>query len=135
MGQIKPNESYFKKWIFNKRTKEIKEVSLHAWAEWMEKPNSTKIKLTKLKDKDGIGNDIAVSTIFLGLDHGFRLEVEEGEEYLPVLFETRVFGGELDREGGRYCTYDEAIAGHKEMVERVKFLEKTLGKVKAAKKK
>jgi len=37
-----------------------------------------------------------------------------------VLFETMVFGGKLDQEQERYCTYDEAEAGHKTMVERVR---------------
>jgi hypothetical protein len=53
-----------------------------------------------------------VSTVFLALDHSFG----EGP---PVLFETMVFGGPLDRKMDRYCTADQAIAGHEEMVERV----------------
>lgn len=31
----------------------------------------------------------------------------------------QVFGGGLDQEQERYCTYDEAEAGHKIMCERV----------------
>ena len=60
------------------------------------------------------GNDaIRVSTVFLGLDHNF------GWDGPPVLFETMVFGGEHDREQERYCTWDEAEAGHKRYVELV----------------
>lgn len=54
-----------------------------------------------------------VSTVFLGLDHRFG----QGE---PLVFETMVFGGPLDQEQERYSTWDEAEAGHKAMVERVK---------------
>jgi FKBP-type peptidyl-prolyl cis-trans isomerase 2 len=63
------------------------------------------------KDKvDGI----EVSTVFLGVDHNHHMEGT------PILFETMVFGGELDEEQERYHTYDEAVEGHKVMVERVK---------------
>lgn len=53
-----------------------------------------------------------VSTVFLGLDHGFGGP--------PIVFETMVFtdgkGGDMER----YSTYDEAMAGHKVMVEKVR---------------
>ena len=55
-----------------------------------------------------------VSTIFLRLDHSFT---EEGP---PILFETLVFGGPLDGDMERYCTEEEALAGHCRMVERVR---------------
>lgn len=60
-----------------------------------------------------IGADIVVSTVFLRLDHRFG----SGP---PVLFETMVFGGPLGEEQDRYCTHEEAKAGHMAMVERVK---------------
>ena len=56
---------------------------------------------------------IQVSTVFLGLDHGY----DNGP---PVLFETLVFGGLLDGEMERYCTWDEAEQGHEAMVDRVR---------------
>lgn len=56
--------------------------------------------------------DARVSTVFLGLDHGWG----EGP---PVLYETMVFGGPLDGECERYCTRAEAVAGHALMVARV----------------
>ena len=58
-------------------------------------------------------NGSKVSTVFLGIEHGFDKEC-------PILFETMVFGGTLDGEQDRYCTYDEAVSGHKAMVQRVK---------------
>ena len=57
--------------------------------------------------------DVSISTVFLGIDHNIGGDV-------PLLFETMVFGGELDQEQNRYTTWWEAITGHKTMVKRVK---------------
>lgn len=62
-----------------------------------------------------------VSTVWLGLDHGFGLHAR------PVIFETMVFSADewhdTEREPGlheidcrRYATEEEARAGHAEMV-------------------
>lgn len=60
-----------------------------------------------------IGEDVVrgvtISTVWLGLDHGFS-------EDLPVIFETMIFGGEHDNAQMRYCTEEEAIHGHQETV-------------------
>lgn len=53
-----------------------------------------------------------VSTIFLGVDFSFVGP--------PLLFETRVFGGDLDGEQVRYTTRLEAIHGHRAMCQRVR---------------
>jgi len=60
---------------------------------------------------------VKVSTVFLGLDHNYE---QIGP---PIVFETMVFGGPLDREQIRYATADEALVGHEAMVERVALLE------------
>lgn len=57
--------------------------------------------------------DVLVSTVFLGLNHRFGPGA-------PLLFETLVFGGELEREMERYETIDEARIGHEQMVNRVR---------------
>jgi hypothetical protein len=49
--------------------------------------------------------DVRVSTVFLGLDHSWG----DGP---PILWESMVFGGPLDREQRRYATRAEADAGH-----------------------
>jgi hypothetical protein len=54
-----------------------------------------------------------VSTVFLGLDHAFG----SGP---PEIFETMVFGGDLDGEMERYSTWEQAEAGHKAMVAKLK---------------
>jgi hypothetical protein len=55
---------------------------------------------------------ITVSTVWLGLEHGF-------DNGLPIIFETMVFGGDFDGEQERYCTEEEAIAGHQKWVKAV----------------
>ena len=57
---------------------------------------------------------VRVSTVFLGIDHGFK----PGDK--PVLFETMVFGGKHDQFQERYCTWDEAESGHKTALKMVK---------------
>jgi len=76
------------------------------WAQWFES-----VKEERIVAKTKIG-DIEVSTVFLGLDHSYNGK--------PLLFETMIFGGPLDQEMDRYTTWDEAVAGHAVMVERVK---------------
>lgn len=49
---------------------------------------------------------VEVSTVFLGTDMG-------SFDGPPILFESMVFGGPLDGQCYRYCTWDEAVAGHK----------------------
>jgi hypothetical protein len=56
---------------------------------------------------------ITISTVFLGIDHGFS----SGP---PVLFETMIFGGKHDQYQCRSCTYDEAEEEHIKAVEMVK---------------
>lgn len=55
-----------------------------------------------------------VSTIFLGIDHGWG-------DGLLHFFETMVFniGSNTDLDLDRYSTYDQAETGHIEMVKRV----------------
>jgi hypothetical protein len=59
----------------------------------------------------------AVSTVWLGFDHG------HGYSEWPLLFETMVFGGERGREEQRrYETEAEALAGHAELLAEVSLL-------------
>jgi hypothetical protein len=57
---------------------------------------------------DQVG-EMSVSTVFLGLDHGYR-------EKDPVLYETLV-RGPLPDQMDRYHTRAEALAGHERWVE------------------
>lgn len=101
-----------------------KVVAVHdlmQWARWFEaarKTDSTRI------GHDVVG-DVLISTIFLGLDHGFP--PFDGAE--PVLFESMVFmqRGEWNSDEWnsdeimqRYRTIEQAEAGHTALVEAFK---------------
>jgi hypothetical protein len=55
-----------------------------------------------------------VSTVFLGLDHN------HSGEGPPVLFETMVFKMGRSSTQRRYRTWDEAVAGHQEVLEELR---------------
>jgi hypothetical protein len=95
---------------------------LMAWARWFGRADRT-VAFTQQ-------GDVFVSTVFLGLDHGF------GRKGPPVLFETMTFRGTMtvdiggsqreiqaasegDREMWRYSTWDDALAGHAAICRRV----------------
>lgn len=64
---------------------------------------------------------ILISTVFLGYDH--RWSNLEGEA--PILFETMIFTEVsgctyFDGFQGRYCSWDDAVKGHKRAVALVK---------------
>ena len=66
-----------------------------------------------------VGNDFIgdqrISTVFLHFDHGlnFGTDIEPSD---PVLFESMIFGGPHDDYQRRYCTYQEALEGHNNLV-------------------
>ena len=85
-------------------------ASAEDWAAWWEAAHKDG-GAPLLVARDTIG-DAVVSTVFLGLDHGF------GRTTAPIVFETLIFGGDNDGDGRRYSTWDEAMAGHQEYVAR-----------------
>jgi hypothetical protein len=85
---------------------------LKEWASWYEAACTTGNRHVALDMVWGM----RVSTIFLGMDHSF---FRNGP---PILFETMVFVGRTGCSEGRrrYCTWDEAEAGHKEIIQDIK---------------
>ncbi len=75
------------------------------WAEWLATADRS-VNTTKIND------DITVSTVFLGLDHGMGGE--------PLLFETMVFRNKSGCEMDRCSTWEGAEKMHDKMVEEVK---------------
>lgn len=63
---------------------------------------------------DIIGDDICVSTVFLGVNYALH------DDQVPAFFETMVFGGEHDSLCWRYPTWQLAEQGHKDVVSMVK---------------
>jgi hypothetical protein len=53
-----------------------------------------------------------VSTVFLGVDHRTPLRGPRP----PLVFETMIFGGTLDRRIWRYSSWDDAEIGHQAAV-------------------
>jgi hypothetical protein len=93
--------------------------SLDAYGDWHDAmPDSSdwytmKTGLGLVVGLDEVSDD-RVSTVFLGLDHGFGLNGDSG----PILWETMVFPECEVCE--RYRTYEEAIEGHRRIVESLK---------------
>lgn len=84
---------------------ETKKATFKEWAEWYGKRPERHVA-------DETINGSRISTVFLGINHAY----DSGP---LLLFETLVFGGKLDGEMDRYTTWEQAEAGHKEMVGRV----------------
>jgi hypothetical protein len=101
-------------WILDKNHEPVK-CTLMEWAQWMEVHSNKIVEQTEIKG-------YMVSTVFLGLDHNF------GGKGPPVLFETMVFRaddwnkfdkkkrGLPEQDMNRYCTWDEAMKGHRRFV-------------------
>ena len=83
----------------------VVEPDLHKWGSWMEQRDKRRI------DKTMVG-DVKISTVFLGIDHGYDGRVE--------LFETMIFGGNHDQYCDRYATWTQSKKGHKRAVLLVK---------------
>jgi hypothetical protein len=96
------------KYILDEHGNPKSEPDLITWAEWM---GADRNRIIVRQDRIGASK---VSTVFLGLDYNFD---KEGP---PVLWETMVFGGELDQTMER-CSgnREQAEAMHQGMVERV----------------
>lgn len=86
---------------------------IYRWAKWYE--NSDRhVADTEVEEM------IRVSTVFLGIDHNWSLNGD------PVLFETMCFAlrdfGADDLPCNRYCTWDEALKGHHEIVQQCRLI-------------
>ena len=78
---------------------------------WMENnPTRKQIGCGELKDING--DNVRVSTVFLGLDHGMPWDKDK----TPVLWETMIFGGEHDQYQDRYTSYKDALEGHQKAI-------------------
>ena len=79
------------------------QVSLLHWGIWFENARNRIVKKTALP------GGVEVSTVFLGLNHGYGGRL--------LLFETMIFAGDAGGYCDRYATYDEALAGHQKAIE------------------
>lgn len=103
-------------------------VSFNRWLQWMlEHVESPALGEKSIREVglDEVGES-EVSTCFIYHDlnpifYGRDLSVADAPP--PLCFETMVFGGALDQEQERYYTWEEAEAGHQQMLERVRIAE------------
>src|SRR6266550_3596078 len=100
----------FGQYILDENNQPIQCEDILEWGRWFQKNDQRRIVA---QDETPNGK---ISTVFLGLDHRFVVLRGESE---PILWETMVFGGPLDGEQVRYCSFEAAKAGHAEMLERV----------------
>jgi hypothetical protein len=82
----------------------VPEPDLMAWSMWMENADRHL--------RDTARDDVRISTVFLGLDHGFG----DGR---PVLFETMLFVNGSEAGVEHYRTWAAAAAGHARWVNKV----------------
>ena len=96
-------------YILDENKNPVLEPDLLKWGTWMSAISKRRVAFDKI-------NGAGISTVFLGLDHNF-----DGGP--PILWETMVFGGELDEQQDR-CSggWKDAEAMHARMVDRVKSL-------------
>jgi hypothetical protein len=95
-----------KNYTLDERGNPVLETDFFKWAMWFETANR-RVKRETIGASD-------VSTVFLGLDHSFGVGP-------PVLWETMVFGGVLDKEQERCSgSREQAEAMHDQMVKRVR---------------
>lgn len=80
--------------------------------EWFLKNQNIHVADDTIKDKHG--NEVRVSTVFLGMDHSFTYQKTK-----PILWETMIVGGEHDQYQVRYTSKSEALEGHKAAIQLV----------------
>lgn len=78
-------------------------ISENEWVAWLRDMDYKRVAVTAV-------GDVRVSTVWLGLDHGF---LDKGP---PLIFETLIFGGPLDGHMWRYPNEVAALAGHDQAV-------------------
>lgn len=96
-------------------------VNMLTWARWFETFANRRVAFTEV-------GGAHVSTVFLGLDHSFECGP-------PVLFESMAFSGDLSGDlglGRRYHTREQALRGHKEIVEELRRRQKQIDALRPA---
>lgn len=103
-------------------------ISLGEWCRRMEDRDYRRVALTRF-------GSLIVSTVWLGLDHNFARFHDGNVDRRPILFETMIFwetgdalypwsSSEEDHELAgnqwRWHTFEDAVAGHDQVVEKVK---------------
>jgi hypothetical protein len=83
-------------------------ISLFEWAELFARWPERRVLATDV-------GDIEVSTVWLGFDYSFGARLG-----VPLIYETMVFGGDLDNVSWHWPNRDAALAGHDQVVALVR---------------
>ena len=102
-------------YILDKNNKPKKVKNVLVWAKWFEETD----RRVKTDDFETMHLDpVRISTIFMGLDCDSIHD--QGCKAAPYLWETMVFGGIHDGLEVKYCSAEDALQGHNQIVEKVK---------------
>jgi len=105
----------FGQYILDDENRALLARSAREWSQWFEEASRTGRRVVGLDEFIDDGEIVRVSTVFLGLDHRFGQD-----DGAPILFETMVFGGQLEGEMWRYETWEQAKLGHQRVCEELK---------------
>ena len=94
-------------YVLNEQGEPVAEPDVRKWGQWFERAE----RHVAEDHVNVAGEKVHVSTVFLGLDHNFY-RGNVGQEGLPILWETMIFGGEHDQWQARYSSRADALAGH-----------------------
>lgn len=83
------------------------EITMEQWSKLLGDDKYRQVARTEF-------GDVVVSTVWLGLDHNW---LGQGP---PIIFETMIFGGQLDQDQWRYATEAQALDGHAAAVEQAR---------------
>lgn len=87
--------------------------SLDEGAKWFDENSEVSFMGGGRRVAEDIIKGVRISTVFLGLDHGFGSDE-------PILFETMIFGGRYADYQERYKTFLKAMEGHDKAVALVR---------------
>ena len=93
-------------YVLNDNGDPVEEPDILIWGRWL--GDADRRVKEDVIERDG--NEIRVSTVFMGLDHSFAGGT-------PVLWETMIFGGEHDEYQERYTSRKDALVGHEKALE------------------
>jgi hypothetical protein len=96
-------------YVLDKDNKPVLAKTRREYIDLIDNADKRQVAVTKIES-----HDVTVSTVFLVINHNF---VKGGK---PILWETMVFGGKLEGYMDRYMSYEDAVKGHEEVVQKVK---------------
>lgn len=107
-------------WILDAEHRPVK-VTMAAWSRWFANFGNRRVAVDQTRFFE-------VSTVFLGLNHQwgkgppllFETMVFEREATIKELFGGRLFPARASVDQWRYASWDDAEAGHKAIVKRLK---------------